>query len=292
VFKKPQRGEIWRVRLGLQRRKTEPGVGKFPMERPCLIVSSNDFNEGADRLTIVPTTKHTDAKEDMISLCGVTIRVPDDINIDPTNELYPEEEKLRVEKIGYQGHTTPYKVIIDCSQLYTIFAFDPAMRPELDADLCDLRLNRRYGILAQNAMIRIDAALQVVVGGGIHYHQEALPFKEGDILELNLPIGDRVRCLVVSSSAVDTIRKHRGLKQCTVVPLVPIQYYDASYPPGVAIVEIYPHDNQQDPASALAICQEIYTIDWQSRNVISIGRASDRDIENVREALREYLDIP
>jgi hypothetical protein len=150
-------------------------------------------------------------------------------------------------------------------------------------------------------MICVEAALQVLIGGCIRF-EERLPVQEGDVLVLNLPLRPQQQCLVVSSPGVDAIRegiwiraRNSPLGYCTVVPLEQLgQSKDEDR--GVAPIDVYPTDGKKNVTSKLAICQEVYTVDWRSRIVDSverrIGRVRFDHMDRVREKLRDYLDLP
>ena len=293
-MEEPQRGEIWRAKF-IHRAGTE-----LLGEHPCLIVSANEYNEGCDRLTVVPLTTYKPGKEDKRSPWAVTITNMNDVELDPRNERYGDE------KLGEwfdKGRGIPFKSIIDCAQPWTIFKHSPSDQ------YTDLRWDRRYGKLHERMMIRVDTSLQVLIGD-IHYNGY-LRYREGHVLTLNLPHTPYQRYLVVSSPAIDAIREQirvkervgyqeRPLGQCTVVPLVSAEYYKDLF--GEALVDVYPIGGKPDPTPELALCYEIYTIDWRSRGAVGgpVGRVYDRnaddvaerDMVDVREALWDYLDLP
>jgi len=224
------------------------------------------------------------------------------LEVDPDSQIdYPEGEKFLFFQDG-----RPYRSIIDCGQLWTIFTPDPDdpeqadLRILIPARCYDLRWDRRYGKLKERATIAVDAALQVLVGGGIRYEGN-LPFHEGHVLIAKFPgmfgqIHDQ-RCLVVSSTAVDAIRTRmpRGgnyYNQCTVIPLEPVTEEDKEDDLGIAIVNVYPV-GAGSPIKEVAMCQELYTLDWSERGAYGpIGRVRNEDMTFVREALRDYLGLP
>jgi hypothetical protein len=231
----------------------------------------------------------------------VTIDCPSEVDPDPQID-YPAEEQFLFLKDG-----RPYRSIIDCGQLWTIFTPDPKDPEQADLGILiperchDLRWDRRHGKLKERAIIAVDAALQVLVGGGIRYEGN-LPFHEGDVLMAKFPgmFGEihEQRCLVVSSSAVDAIRMRmprRGgyyYTQCTVVPLEPATEEDTGNEPGIAIVQVYPIGTGQS-TKEVAMCQELYTLDWFARDTDRpVGRIRNEDMGIVREALRHYLGLP
>lgn len=271
----PPRREIWRVRL--QGEGTEIGAKKDP-ERPCLIVSSDLFNDGSERLTVVPLTDYADGKEDTMAHWGVSIRLKKDIE-------------------GYNprpGDETREKSIVDCGQIYTI--------PLNWLD--DSQWKHRYGKLTDVSMIRVDIALQALLAGTIGYNpysQKGLPFWEGDVLEANLPEYPHHRCLVVSSATIDLLRDriwirklNRHLRHCTIVPLHP---GDEEGPTIIPII-IQPED-QADFTIERAMCREVQTIDWhkrtgwrQRKGLRIVGRVENEYLSKVRKALRQYLHLP
>jgi mRNA-degrading endonuclease toxin of MazEF toxin-antitoxin module len=294
-MKQPQQGEIWRIKLGRRKRGTEIR-GHDPNdpegERPCLIVSADTYNEFRRGLTIVPLTSHTDEREQARALWAVTITNREDIDIDPSNRSYrPIREQLLTLELG-----RPKKSIIDCGQLWTVNKLS-----RFDQEN-DLRWDRRYGELSEEKLIHVESALQVILGDSVRYtrqNEEALPCQQGDVLELEMPIhgsaGMNSRlCLIVSSTGVDAIREqiHR---HCTVVPLESIDRFKEG-DRSVALVDVYPADNRGKPEQKLALCQEIYTVDWRSRVVDGIERAvghvRSHHMDRVWIALREYLALP
>ena len=290
----PTRSEVWEVELGRRRVGTEFGAHIPQQGRPCLIVSADEFNEESEGLTVLHLTEYRPDKEDIISLWAVAVA---------RRDVVPDTRTGGIS----------FKSIIDCAQPWTIFKL-PSGHPDNE-----LRWNRRLGRLKDELMIRVEAALQVLLGGAVRYDDD-LTYQEGDVIEANLPRMPlqaheaRHRCLVVSSPGIDAIREQmrvyveavpgqrepRSLSHCTVVPLVSTQY-DKGYL-SETLVDVYPFGQEiGSPTRELAICQEIYTIDWQSRvQGEPVGRVLDRgrddvekhDMEDVREALRYYLRLP
>ena len=301
----PQRGEIWRVKWG-GRKGTELGAGKRYDERPCLVISSDYFyigkegNKISDGLTVVPLTSYKLRKEEKRPLWTITFTNRYDVDIDPWNDRYPENEQLHEWLIDDEGQNyRPYKSIVDCSQIWTINT------TSLKDPLNDLRWDRRHGKLKAESMFSIDAALQIVLGGGVRAKDEKnLPVRDGQVLSLKLPERNHLspqRCLVISSSGVDAIREHlvvemddgtkKGpLGHCTVVPLENAE--DFSLEEGVAIVDVYQQAAQEERTTELALCMEIYTVDWRARDGVVVGYVHDRDMHEVRKAVRDYLALP
>ncbi len=311
-MRKPQRGEIWRVKLsdpntGRKALGTEIGAKRdkktrIPKpDRPCLIVSANIYNDTRDSLTIAPLTDYYPAgKEDTMSQWAVTVRPGDEIIVDPANEEYPDDEQLWK------------KSIIDCAQLLTVFAVEPSRRQANPLLPNDLFWNRRYGQLTDMSMRQVDSVLErYVICGGAPNRPSDLLFREGRVLLLDLPKtqhteGSKIskrrdpqQCLVISSEAIDYPREkriiverlNRPLGHITVVPLV--LETDSQYKKfhDVATEVIIDIEGQSELEIALAIHQQIHTVDWRSRIALDrpIGRVSD--MADVRSALLEYLGL-
>jgi mRNA-degrading endonuclease toxin of MazEF toxin-antitoxin module len=305
----PQRGEIWRVKWG-GKQGTELGAGKVYDERPCLIVSLESFyidEDGqrvSDRLTVVPLTHYEPRKEVVRSLWSAIITNRDDVHLDPRNTTqYPEELQLKLWDTDRYGNRIPYQSIIDCGQISTVYA---TSLEDLNNDLC---WDFRYGKLRDEKILSVDAALQIVLGGSIHYDDSSspvrtLPVREGDVLTVRLPERNLVcdqKCLVVSSPGIDVIREYievemghrkpkRKLRHCTVIPLEEDEKYKSTA--GLADVLVYPKDDPNNPELAVAVCGEIYTLDWWARGGLVIGQVYDEDMSRVRKELGKYLDLP
>jgi len=86
--------------------------------------------------------------------------------------------------------------------------------------------------------------------------------------------------------------RERSVGQIAVVPLFEMkQHYIEE--DGVAFIEAPAFDNPAQTETVLALCQEIYTIDWKKRNPSnSLGDITDKDMEKVQNALRNYLKLP
>lgn len=283
---KPRRGEIWYVNLsdpatGREARGSEIGAkpdeqGEQQPERPCLIVSADDFNENRDGLTIVPLTHYEDRKNNTMPWAEI-IRPWTDVDIDSANTKNPK--KLKTDKPS----------IIDCAQLWTVFATD---KPSLPNDL-RWRCGKLKDLSGVNAYLQ-----DILVSGGVRRIPEGLRFQEGDVLSLDLPGRSGQQCLVVSSVAVDRRREKiwverlkRGLGHITVVPLELRDDYDEK-DHGIAPVEIHASGTQPRSDIALAICQEIYTVDWRARNAPRKPIGQVHYMSDVRTALRHSLDLP
>src|SRR3989344_9340831 len=275
-MRKPRRGEIWRVRFGLGKVGTEQDATKPQEERPCLVVSADDFSSLDDsikgyRFTVIPLTNYTDGKEDTRALWAVTITNRDDVITRSDDEQLPEwltDSRGRPvrSRIGSRTPYIPRKSIIDCAQPWNIFALSQS---DIRNVLC---WDRHHGILKDELMVRVEAALQVLIDDCIHYRLGYLRFMKGDVIRVALPGGDPQDYLVISSMAVDAIRKHvfahgrDPLRQCTVVPLIlpPDDYEEDDL--GTCLVEVYPVGRKATYDIKVAMCQEIYTIDWWARD--------------------------
>jgi mRNA-degrading endonuclease toxin of MazEF toxin-antitoxin module len=283
----PQRREIWWVKLGRRKQGTEIGANDTESIRACLVVSADDYNEDEDcdgRITIVPLTDYREGKEDTRSLWAVAIRNREDVDKNSPNARHPRNGKL-----------SEWKSIIDCGQIWTIYAVSPT-------DLRnDVLWGRHCGELKEEQIIRVEAALQALVGGGIR-HERKLPVREGHVLDLDLPLRPHQQCLVVSSPAIDAIREEmwssyhkRRIGHCTVVPLVPASLYKDG-DRGVTLVDVYHVGDRRTPEMKLAMCQEIYTVDWRNRLAENtdgpVGHVRLHQMDRVHEALRDYLDLP
>jgi mRNA-degrading endonuclease toxin of MazEF toxin-antitoxin module len=279
-----RRGQIWRIKFGREKLGSEFGADEPEGVRPGLIVSRDIFNKSNGRLTVVPLTVYDPWRARRRFLWGMTIKPL------PYNK-YASDLDIKLATILLE------KSVIDCGYLWTLSEHDV--------------LTRYYGKLTEQTTDWSDAVLQAVIGGGVRYNRvKMLKFHEGDVVIMNLPGMSKQRCLVVSSPAVDALREQimvevvkrepkRPLGHCTVVPLVSLENFKS--PRGVAKVNVYPLDGQGSPIAELAVCQEIYTIDWRSRGLgKTVGRVYDRyvedvedyDMEDVRQALRDYLALP
>jgi hypothetical protein len=153
-------------------------------------------------------------------------------------------------------------------------------------------LGQFYGSLTVAEMASIeDAFLTVLTGQSIPASRYApFRFDEGTVLEVNPSptIGDK--CLVVSNtSQFESFRQANGFNHCTVVPLVPIRYFNPQYSDGVAPVHV---TQEHQTVEALAVCMEIYTIDFDTRMAEPVGSVQNpQEMAAVRNALRDYLHI-
>ena len=310
----PKRGEVWRVDWSSGKQGTEFAAGKWPPERACLVVSHDRFfedkdgNRVGDRLTIVPFTEYKPRKEVERPLWSVVITNRDDVinrypisDEDEHPDDYPEREQLEEWVTDENGNfiyrrggaKIPYQSIIDCGQLWTIYATSSS------DPFNDLRWDRRYGELKPEILDDVDTALQIVVSGAIH-SRVSLDIFEGSVLEISLPERNRYtdhtgqyltqRCLVVSSSGINAIREKQGLGHCTVVPLEPEGTFANRH--GEKDIIVYPNDKLEDPNIEIAKCVELYTIDWRSRYGAVVGYVNEDDMRSVRLELFKYLSLP
>jgi hypothetical protein len=303
-MQQPKRGEIWRVKLGERKQGTE-----LLGEHPCLVISSDDYNDQNSRITIVPITSYDEHREESRSLWGVTITNRRDIDFDPKNITYHKYRngvRYSEQILIYRKDGKLYKSIIDCGQMWTIFKF-PEGHPDNE-----LRWDRRHGELEDTPMIAVEAALQVVISGCIELNrieESDPPYQAGDVLEMDLQstVSDkeeRSQCLVVSSTAVDAIRERIMLRRqpknrlvplghCTVVPLWPPPYdYDPKKDRGVIEVTVYSKVKNRSSKKVLALCFEPYTVNWYERDTTLVGSVHRDHVEAVRHMLRDYLDLP
>ena len=136
-------------------------------------------------------------------------------------------------------------------------------------------------------------------------YRDKLIYQEGSVLDLELPIlnTDTKRhssCLVVSSTSIDAIRERifipGPLGHLTVVPLrLAGNYsYDENSDAGVGLaeVDVYPSGGGRTSVKALALCQEVYSVDWRTKKAEKIGSVHDHDMLCARLALRDYLKLP
>jgi mRNA-degrading endonuclease toxin of MazEF toxin-antitoxin module len=222
---------------------------------------------------------------------GISITNIFHIDIDQRNSQYPtrpvnEQLKLWLTDAdgrpiySKEGQKIPYKSIIDCGQLQTV-------------SQSDVVPDRRYGKLKDLMMIRVDITLQSLLGGIISYNpysEKELKVREGHVLLVNLPSMPNQRCLVISSEAIDALRE-KALHHVSVVPLVSEKHYMNSH--GVATVDVPVVGNPTKLETVLAMCQEIYSIDWRSRRVNDpFAELSENSMSGLRLALRKYLDLP
>lgn len=289
---KPKRGEIWYVSLsnpstGRGAVGTELGAkpGFHGPYRPCVIISVDDMNKGRDRLTVVPLTHYTPGKEDTMARWTAAVN--------PAPHMSGHEYTVLSGRSWRRS-------LVDCGQLWTVFCVHPSS-PAAQQLPNDVQWGGERAQLNDLALANIESGLQVVLGGCVRLVDEGcrfpdLPFQEGDVFEVDLPGQLQQRCLVVSSTSVDYLREcitrrdlnpHRPLGHVTVVPLLPVDsdtdLHDAK---SVASVDV-------GGSRGLAVCQEIYTIDWRSRKATRPkGSVSPLEMVQVRKALRMYLDLP
>jgi mRNA-degrading endonuclease toxin of MazEF toxin-antitoxin module len=257
----------------------------------------------SDSLTVAPLTQYKARKEIARSLWSVIITNRDDVYVERHNARYFRLKHWETDEYGNwlvdeDGSAIPFRSLIDFGQLSTISA---TALGDTDNELC---WNRRFGKLTDEKILSVDAALQVVLGGAIRSTQD-LPVQEGYVLNVNLPERNRVsgqRCLVVSSSGIDAVREHieveieRGkpkmkLRHCTIIPLLKEEGYQNI--DGLTDVVVYPKDDQQGPETIeVAVCTEIYTVDWQARRAKVVGQVPAEHMRKVREELWKYLDLP
>lgn len=273
-MQKPKRGEVWRFRLS-GAMGTEMGAKKehSGAVRLCVVVSDDRFNARYRRLSIVPLTSRA-GRQGIMSAWSVFLNSSD----------YPW---LEIDDV------------VDCGQPWTVYAIGS----RLD-DRDDIRSNC-LGKLHQQDIERVeDALLNVLTGKNIRYEDirnsdddAPFPFRAGQVLEasfLNINDGKtfRSQCLLVSDPMFEEFRQKNGLQHCTVVALVSEQYINSLDPDIIATVHIE-KDDQSGVETKLALCRELYTIDYGRRKAVKFGRVrSLRQIDDVRKVLRNYLHLP
>lgn len=294
-MQQPQRGEIFRLivrgRVGTELR----GKGQNG-ERFCMIVSDNLYNKYYPRLTVALLTSYTWEREYSRPLWSVTVQQANsriaeaDLDIDSHNadcrhgklKIWETDEKGK-RKIDDYRQWIPYKSIVDCGHLLTVWSFDPSQYTQLEKKaLREVGWDDRHGAVKETAMVCVNSALQAVIDGGIRYDGN-LSFREGDVLSAAFLSMDgkryRKQCLVVSSSGIDAVReripagKWGRLEQCTVVPLG-----SATQGP-VHIPVTFRQANEL--VSTTAVCREIVTINWRKRNAALEGHIPDEDLKKV-----------
>jgi mRNA-degrading endonuclease toxin of MazEF toxin-antitoxin module len=310
ITTRPKRGDIFRVKLYGRVGTESPGHG-LERERPCLIVSSDAVNDGRARLTIVTLTSYADYRDGKRPLWGIPIQLADeqitstltteaDVDIDPNNNAY-QDRQGRFEVTYPDGR--PYRSIIDCGDLWTVYSFHPAEWPQLNPVLRDVRWDRRHGNLRNTAQLCVDAALQILFDGGVRYAESDLNLQAGHVITAKLPINRRVseqQCLVVSSPGIDAIRERlvayagSRLEQCTIIPLKAgrqQQERQTDIP-----VTVHNMKEREIPEEYIADCREIYTINWRDTDrgvdIPPEWQVNEEDMGKVRKALRIYLDLP
>ncbi len=307
---RPKRGSIFRVKLYGRVGTELYGKGPEP-ERPCLIVSSDAVNDGRARLTIAPLTSYTDYGDGKRPLWGVPIQLANehvaqnmtieaDVDIDSHNRGYKNIRGGFEGLLEYQ-ESKPYRSIIDCGELWTVYSFDPVVWPTLNRTLRDVRWDRRHGELRERAMLCVDAALQILLDGGVRYAGSDLNLQAGHVITATLLIDRRVsrqQCLVVSSPGIDAIRERMltydgaALEQCTIVRLkAGRQQKERQTEISVTAHEIRGWETSEH---YIADCREIYTINWRNSEVTipPQWQIHEEDMVKVRKALRIYLDLP
>ena len=211
---KPQWREVWWFRLS---RAVGHEIGAKPgwsgPERPCLVISDNSFNRGRKRVTVVPLTS---ADNDILSHWSVWVT---------------PSAKLKIHHAGF----------LDCGQPWTVSVLPPN-DPRNDC------LGWYCGSLTVAEMVSIEEALlKVLTGEGVPHPRDTkgAPFNEGTVLEVYpSPATISNRCLVVSDTLFEAFRLEAFLRQkdrpdfCTVVPLVPIRFYNREHTRGVAPVNV------------------------------------------------------
>ena len=262
-------------------------------ERPCVVLSSDYYNENRDRITVAPLTQFDSTLEQRLFLWGPAIDYGKEVEFDPSNATYiPETERLWNTDWSAKTGRQPLG-ILEGTQLWTIFATDGGK--ELPNDV---RWDRRHGRLKD--MNKVAAALQAVLSGAIRGDRGTLEYDEGDVFAVDVPGRRSQRCLVVSSTIVNSLREtttvaklSRPLGLITVVPILTLEEADGCDPKidhTSAYIEIS-FDRGKNSELAIALCQELYTIDWRSRNATPpVGHVYD--MRDVQLALRKYLDLP
>lgn len=288
---KPQRGELWRAKISnpdaLRERRGSEQQGNEKGERICLVVSGNWFNEHLPCLTVVHLTEYGEGKEDTMSQWAVAVKPKEKyVEIDPANSSYA---KITPREDFYK-HS-----IIDCSQLWTVFAPSLSAEPEYD-ELKEVRLNRRYGKLREDFIIRTDMSLQMLVGGSVRYGGK-LSFREGDVVKIDFPgRGPRRYCLIVSSASFGALSDRSKRKSGDPFrhrAMIPLQRerQDKKIEKDLAPVNVHLEGKQTGSVRAVAVCSQIYTLDWGARNIDGpVGKVHDMD--TVYRVLREYLGLP
>ncbi|MFI5398314.1 MAG: type II toxin-antitoxin system PemK/MazF family toxin [Candidatus Binatia bacterium] len=325
-----ERGDIWYVRLsdpdtGRAARRTEVGAKKDQPIRPCVVVSSNFFNEAADRITVVPLNVYSEGKEDTMARWAATIS--------GGRGYHPITGKLQepgvCQTCGREWHgegadldEPPREVryqwkksIVDAAQLWTVFCAPKDSKERIErpdgssptlGDLNDVQWDQNTALLTPSGLIDVESALQVLISACVRLttpssadkydspRSNLFKFQEGDLLRMDLPGRPQQGCLVVSSSSVDYLRAHiqrRGVHfgQVTVVPLLSREEVQRLAPGPSCPPTLIPVGN------TVALCQELYTIDWRARPHQGDGlpqRALFTDLNNVRNGIRSYLGLP
>lgn len=281
-----KRGEIWRVSLGRDARGTELGA-KIAQDthrplahRPAIVISADDFNREAQRVTVAPLMNYWEERELQVHW-GVRLELSG-VDVDPTN----------------RNHKTLSKTsLIDCGQIWTVFAVPPTAQPAGKLTLPnDVEWMKRAGQIRD--ILAVNLELQTVLGSGLRAERAELRFGRGDVVRMDVPGRPQQSCLVVSAVPVDLMRERtmvtlssqrRSLGQITVVPLVGPPSTEHPGYHGIAEVKVV-FDNPVPSEDQLALCQEIYTLDWRERNAVKTGIVKEMDV--VEHALREYLDLP
>lgn len=296
-----RRGDIWYVRLSdpssrREARGTEMGAGHHG---PCVVVSADPFNEKRDRITVLPLTHYSNAKEDTMARWAATVTCGR--GYQPVIGSWQNADNPSLETS-----------IVDCAQLWTVFKAPPSTvdevvlpnghRTDLDA-LNDVEWQGRTAQLTVRGLIDIESALQVLVSGCVRLSTPAAPdkyesprddffrFQEGDVIELDLPGWGPSKALVISAAPIDRLRswipaKKSYFGQVAVVPLVPTSLFISGHVVGRTKVRV---------GDFIAICQEPYTIDWRARPPVGgkpLFRVPLAELDAVRQGLRLYLGLP
>lgn len=285
----PCRGDIWYVNFSGGSRDRAP-IGTemgAAYARPCLIVSEDAFRKRG-RVTVVLLTTHSGPKEDTLSRWSASINA----------RQHPSGHYFDVIKQDPDPRCQWHKSIVDCGQLWTVVSTDGR-----DSNIQWGRGQARLS--SELALVNIETGIQVVLGGNVlaaDLGERILRFQDGDVLEADLPGLPNQRCLVVSSTGVDFLRENIlrrdsrpigrsdpgpwSLGQITVVPLFDFEGFPQVDDEGIAPVTV-------GGAVTVAVCQEIYTIDWRARGARGpTGSVSLKDMTSVRRALWRYLDLP
>lgn len=276
----PHRGEVWIAYLGRDAQGTELGGkvgkdGRRQPSRPVLVVSSDNFNEESDRVTVIPLMKYKEGREYTRNWAFRIFR----------------DQVKRVEKVDGQ---LEYPInLVDCGQFST-----------LNYRGKHTDLSYFCGRIEEHQIYRyLSLGLQMVLAGRLTAHFEdgsdkatRLPVSYGDVIELNWH-ASRCAFLVVSSPAVDQLRDYmelptfHGMKRLQHITVVRLDTnkYEQSH---TAIAVKTRHDNTQASKAWTALCQEIYTFNWSERRLAIVGKVAMNCMQEVDEAIRKYLDLP
>ncbi|MBL8635203.1 MAG: type II toxin-antitoxin system PemK/MazF family toxin [Myxococcales bacterium] len=289
-----KRGDIWVVDFG-RGVGTEIGGketnGVQDSIRPAVIVSSDRYNDVL-QVTVVPVMNYDERYRELSINWGFKL----------TKKRVIEHPRNRVHRKLYYDYS-----FVDCGQLSTIFAIPPNFpgKNSLPAHIeTELLWDYPCGTLREEFLLRLDNALQMVVGGDtiVGDLRDGSPVY-GDVVEIRGGNHLMGHYLVISSTGIDALRESIKLsppnpETLNHITVIPISYKDSYDPdealnqvPGISLVHVQ-WDNQIGRELWMANCTSINTFDRVTRSTKVVGHVTFDDMRWVAHRVRQYLDLP